>query len=419
MERKKIIDFFHGFVDFEYVQPPIKRIGAISANGFVKEIKYERNGYLAHAVLKSSVKPNSDNLVYEYIVGQFINQVSRSFPCFVETYGLYYYKNANAWKHMRDTSTIRTNVLRDSLQLQDPKDVFNYSKMCAKSKFACILIQHLNHVKSFGDIFKHRSYNDPLIIHFLLYEALFVFYQIYLPLTILRNSFTHYDLHHDNVLLYEPVHGKYIEYHYHYKEGSKLQFKSKYIVKIIDYGRSFFQFISTRTDLNPLDIYKGLCSEKNCSPCGENFGFTWLEEDRSKDNQSYFINSLYSNQSHDMRLLYNFHTNFISQHNYSKQDMNPEEMIIYDDMKQMLSKIVYGVHLKDKGKNYGTIEAKHSGLPDKIYYVGDIEKALREIIMTNPYVKIMNDHIYSDPNNKIGDMYIYTDGSPMRFEPKK
>ena len=86
-ERKKIFDFFDGFTKFDYLKS-IKAIGAVSANGFVKELEYEREGYIAHAILKSSKEKDADNLMYEYLIGASINVVLlKFFPCFIETYG--------------------------------------------------------------------------------------------------------------------------------------------------------------------------------------------------------------------------------------------------------------------------------------------------------------------------------------------
>jgi len=44
-ESEKIKDFFNGFVNFDFIVKPIKKIGEPSTNGFVHEIKYEREGY--------------------------------------------------------------------------------------------------------------------------------------------------------------------------------------------------------------------------------------------------------------------------------------------------------------------------------------------------------------------------------------
>ena len=420
-QRKKIIEFFHGFVEFEYVVPPIKRIGTVSANGFVREIKYERNGYIAHAVLKSSVTEKSDNLAYEYIVGQFVNHLAKSFPCFVETYGLYYYKDNKAWKHIKDTDKITTaNVLKDSLEYQSPSQVNDYGKMCINAKYASILIQHLNNVKSFGSIFEHNKYNSPEALHFLLYDSLFVFYQIYFTLAAIKESFTHYDLHRDNVLLYEPIKGKYIEYHYYPRSGApKVQFKSKYIVKIIDYGRSFYKYSRKRNETNPPDFFNELCAQPLCDPeCGAKVGFSWLDDSKDTTGDSYYINSYYSNQSHDLRLVSNFYTDILSKHPYVKEYSTELEKNILGDIIKLLQKVTYGIGIVSPvHRKFGTREITRSGLPDKIYNVSDMEKALREYIQQNPYIGLLNDHEYSNPDNKIGDMYIYADGSVMRFEP--
>lgn len=138
--------------------------------------------------------------------------------------------------------------------------------MCQQSKYAAILIQHLKNVRTLG---------DSLTSNFIIYDLLFVLYQIYMPLSLLKYTFTHYDLHNDNVLLFEPIKGKYIEYHYHLQTNEIVNFKSPYIVKIIDYGRSYFS--PEHPDLNPTDIYNHLCSEPACSPkCGSKSGFTFL-----------------------------------------------------------------------------------------------------------------------------------------------
>ena len=63
-ERKKILDFFNGFSKFDYLKS-VKAIGGVSENGFIKELEYEREGYKAHAILKSSRKKSADNLMYE------------------------------------------------------------------------------------------------------------------------------------------------------------------------------------------------------------------------------------------------------------------------------------------------------------------------------------------------------------------
>jgi hypothetical protein len=71
-------------------------------------------------------------------------------------------------------------------------------------------------------------------------ELKYILFQIYYTLVYLENEFTHYDLHWENILLHKLSYNTYIEYNYILNDGTLINFKSKYIVKIIDYGRSFY-----------------------------------------------------------------------------------------------------------------------------------------------------------------------------------
>jgi len=403
-DSKKIIDFFDGFTNFNYVKLPVIQIGSPSANGFVKQIEYEKSGYNAYSVLKSSIDKGSDNLVYEYIVGQFINKASKFFPCFVETYGLYYYKDQASWKTSKNTSVINTNILKDILELQTT--VYDYRKMCKESKYAAILIQHLKNV---------RTLKQRLTSNFIIHDLLFVLYQIYMPLSVLKQTFTHYDLHTDNVLLFEPIKGKYIEYQYHLQNGEIVKFKSPYIVKIIDYGRSYFS--PEPPDLNPTNIYNHLCAEPSCSPkCGSKSGFSFFNPYRKKEIDDWYINTNFSNQSHDLKIL-KFISTKIEHNNFKGIDakwktyLDPLVKIITGASQQ------YGEGIIAPEKFYGTKEILTSGLPSsKINNVTDAEAALRQIILYQGSAKKLNDLNYK-PEHKIGDIHVYTDGTLMKFVP--
>lgn len=93
-EKDKLERFFE-FNSFAYAKPVQKRIGNPSQNGFVREVHYEREGYHADAILKSSIKKTSDSLTYEYMIGKSLNRVNRWLPSFVETYGLFHYIDSN------------------------------------------------------------------------------------------------------------------------------------------------------------------------------------------------------------------------------------------------------------------------------------------------------------------------------------
>ena len=74
-------------------------------------------------------------------------------------------------------------------------------------------------------------------------------------------------------------------------DTSPITFHSRYIVKIIDYGRCYIK------DNN---IYQDLCDA--CIKCGYDKGYSWLKNTPPEDlKSSYYTTSLYPNVSHDLR----------------------------------------------------------------------------------------------------------------------
>lgn len=387
-ENDKIKQLFQGFTQFKFVEPPIKRIGAESMNGFVNEIKYSRYEYHAYAVLKSCLELDNDNLMYEYIVGQYVNKLNKIYPCFVETYGLFLYKDHIKWSNVKKNNIVSTNILKDSIDIITP----TYDIACTKSKYLAILIQHIKNATTLGS-----KINDT---NFINHDLMNILFQIYIPLTARMNEFTHYDLHGDNILLYEPEKGKYIQYYYHFADGTATEFKSLYIAKIIDYGRSYFK--DEKTDSKA--IYKEMCEaevdgKKICgSNCGEYYGFGWLKPEKN-DGENDYIVSQKSNVSHDLLLARHIYIRIT----HSIPDNNP--------IKNILAQIVY--RALSRGLPRGTNEIKESGIKDKkINNIQDLS------IKLNQYVKEQqqkNNEIYAQ-YEKMGDLHVYMDGSrPMEF----
>ena len=394
----EINGFFKGFTDFTYALSPIKQIGAVSVNGFVKEITYEKEGYKANAILKSARKASSDNLVYEYLVGiKYVNRVMKYLPCFLETYGLYYYSSPLEWTIMSGTGPVHSSNLK-KLELQSAID---YSRACRESKYAAVLIQHLKNARSMRHYISGNKYNL-----FMKRDMLYVLFVIYHALSSISKTFAHYDLHDDNVLVYEPQKGKYIKYHYHHKDGTETTFHSPYIPKIIDYGRSFFD----NGNLNARKIYDKIRLEKDCEPnAGENFGFSWL-------NPKPFvtISSSKKNESHDLRLL-KIVQGSIEHIILNTSDPDPNEST-YVETEKLLSKIVYGVSIKEsRQKGYGTKENLKI-TSRKIYNVNGAYLALKAVIQ-KPQLIAENDMNYFRPDDLIGTLHIYDDQQPMKYEP--
>jgi hypothetical protein len=383
-EEDKIKKFFNGFVDFQYAVSR-RRVGSVSVNGFVYEITYERDDYLAHAVLKSSSRAQADNLSYEFFVGKIINKhFLKKFPCFNETYGLYQYKHTDNYDEMKSGN--KSMSLQDAISLVTSPDI----KMeCEKSQYLALLTQNIKNAKSFksmltSDFLKTRGFANDVA------SCLF---QVYFALAEVANQFTHYDLHHDNVLIYEPVAGKYIQYKYICSDGKVCKFKSRFLVKIIDYGRSFI--LEPGTSEGSLAEYNRVCAEPACvSTCGDEVGYAWMDP---APNQ-YFLNTTKRNSSHDLWLLaimFDVHSA-----RFPKK------------LKDLLSNVQYG-------NDVGTEEDLEEGYPEFINNVVDAMKFLRDYLNEPDEVK-MNNYFHSDNYTldvtKLGDLVVES-GKDMIYTP--
>jgi len=397
-ETATIKKHFEGFVKFDYLSKPAKRIGAVSNNGFVKLLTYENEKYIAHAILKSSVRKGADNLYYEYLVGKFINKVALRFPCFVETYGMFSYRNSEIYTKVKNHNETSVNEINNGL-VEYPPDNNSYtlSSSCENSLYAALLIQHIKDAENLSDKCDKVYFVDN--------DLLYALFQIYMPLSTLANTFTHYDLHPENVLLYQPVKDSYIHYHYHMQDESIVSFYSSFIVKIIDYGRSFFNDTENHgISGSSKKIYEKICELTDCRPsCGQKVGYGWLENtNKSNAKDAYYISSQKHNNAHDLRLL-----NIIgkSKIDYFKKMSKIVEMY-NPDLFELCNKVKYSMM-------YGTPEMTKSGLPKKIYSVMDACHALQDMII-RPSNQIKNAEYYSG-KSKLGDMHVYEDGRPIRF----
>jgi hypothetical protein len=418
-EADKIKKHFDDFDNFDLLSKPAKQIGAESANGFVKDLTYEKDGYVANAILKSSVSVKADNLLYEGLVGQFLNKQGKRFPCFLETYGIYQYRpKESAYLEMRSKILSDPAVLKLGLKKLHRVHPVNLEFACEHSQYMAVLIQHLNNAETFHDLLDNNKFVGQ--------DLLNVLYQLYMPLAHLAKNFTHFDLHYSNVLLYEPVKGKYIQYHYHKTNSAGeptdiTSFKCRYIAKIIDYGRCFFNDEENPGFTgNSKGVYTEVCSADKCDNCGLAVGFGRLAT-RTKPQlaKASFIYSQQANQSHDLRLLYMT----LCELKLRRKTDAAGPLII-----AALEKVVYGKGitltkqqtdllkvLPDKWVYYGTKENKTSGLPQKVNNVIDAYKELERLVSIIGF-KNANEYYYKSLD-KLGDLHIYDNGRPMRYVP--
>jgi hypothetical protein len=430
VNRKKINHIFDRFVTTKFMISPIKQIGKTSKNGFVKEIRYSHDDYTASAVLKSSKRVSADNLLYEYLVGQFINEQCSLFPCFIETYGLFYYKDADHWDLFSKKRKIDAEKFADALELHSSsvEGKIDFAKACQHSKHIAILTQFIHGATSLNFYIDNGSLDYTA--YQMVYQLPYILYQVYFPLSMLADNFTHYDLHSNNIVLYRPAKGKYIEYMYHLSDGKILTFKTPYLVKIIDYGRSFFKY-RTAGKKGSLEIYDDICKEAECEyleqnyktgktekySCGKKYGFSWLAKLKNPNLSTHYIQSSVANMSHDLRMLYITRHTLLEKgaHAFNLANRSTTEKAASTLIHEFIDKVNYEAGEKIDDISYGTKALPTSGLPSRINNVHDAERGLRELI-EHPVLLKCNDFKYYNLENRLGILHIYTDGTQMKFE---
>jgi hypothetical protein len=356
-----IYRYFNKFVDFSMTVGDLHKI-AEGRTGHVAEVHYKRGDYSAYAVLKSmgNMRGDGDNLAYEYIVGvHFINHIFKFFPCFIYTYGLFKYNTPTDHESVLQGSVASADLSRMLTRLPYSITPSLIRRACGNKAELCLLVQHLHKVQTLkhyldaaneGDT---RFLNDLPKILFILYHAL----------DALKSVFTHYDFHYKNVLIYELP--RVTEFRYEYPDGV-VTFKMKYLPKIVDYGRCYFNYAQNKSvkQLSSEDVRAKICSTEMCMPCTKQYGLRFLTTDTFGDGHTQVRKK---NISHDLRLLYM---------------IDKEYRLIFDDtaIQQELRALVARVKYDYK---YSTSEQLES-VGDKIYNVSDAHIALKRLVEAYP-----------------------------------
>jgi len=324
-----LINFYFDNMSYKNAIEPIRPIGLNSVNGFIREVTHEKDGYFTKTLLKSSRHEYSDNLMYEYLVGQYINKLNKKFPCFLHTYACYKYDSIGHYnKFARNKQNVqelnKLKLLHTSTQLTTPSKFKQIIKnSCEINKMACISIQYFENAISLFELVK-KNVKD---IQFMEHEFIYLLAQICIPLGILSKTFTHNDLHAENVLIYTIPNNKFVTMTYNTHLGV-ITFKTKYICKIVDYGRSYFS--DTAANINSSQVINSLCGTPACgvactkstcikgdsgmNACGKNVGYGFSDHELTQAN--YNTSILINNSINDMGLIH-FLANYIYQSSYN------------------------------------------------------------------------------------------------------
>ena len=239
-----------------------------------------------------------------------------------------------------------------------------------------------------------------------------------MPLATLSETFTHYDLHCGNVLIYEPVPGKYIDYRYMLDDGSIVEFKSRYIAKIIDYGRAFFKDDSNEEiSGSSKSIYDTICKnipECDDGPedyCGKDKGFS------SFDNGiGYSIDSCVRNRTHDLLLLYRI-KKILKHPSLSDKDSNRFLQNIFNNLEYGNEVALEEEEIRTGNRKieFGSVEKLSDDtndiFPERINNVIDAHNALKTAVLQ---YKIRND-LDHQALTSFGSLTIYQSGRPIKF----
>jgi hypothetical protein len=224
--------------------------------------------------------------------------------------------------------------------------------------------------------------------HFFKYDLLSILFQVYCPLALLKDHFTHYDLHPDNILLYSAKDNHYFLCHYHLPDSNDvISFRTKFIAKIIDYGKCFFN--DTETGTNSKKIQEALCEIKQCDPdCGKNFGFHILNNkhdhrDSTKRNVSFDLLALKTIKD----ALSSIKTLFNEDNKNGEYPFNFEEINVeLHNLLWSFVKFNNGIEIYDSSKMNSRNQHNYSS--NNIYNVDDAYKRITGLMKSEKQIKL-------------------------------
>ncbi len=319
---KMVKTHFKSFLDFSLInKEKIRRVSG-GSNGFVYETPFEKGNMTTTTILKISSTGIGDNLFYEAFVGMYyINFQCLYYPLFLETYSTFkispeMHQNFIADPKDFDTSkiiivpgktlhhVITPSEYHKNINRNDDKFKEFITNSCINPQLNACLMQYIPNAITLQ---KHLAANisSKNVEHSTKYilDTLFVIlFQIYSVLSYIRKEFTHYDLHIQNVLIYELPKGETIELIYYNDDNYrklKCHIHTNIIVKLIDYGRCHTPKSKKYIDLVcKIPECKGFDDQMK-NTCGSESGYLMIAK---KKNYTFMLPSL-KNESADIRLI--------------------------------------------------------------------------------------------------------------------
>jgi tRNA A-37 threonylcarbamoyl transferase component Bud32 len=216
-------------------------------------------------IIKTSQNNKADNLAYEYLVGEWLNQYTSKYDCFLRTYTLYYTDTQTIYQTSKYTRIKKLLENRDKkiknlakTYKTTTQDVGEIRSIICGEHTNLLLVQEFVKGKTFYDYLMEKTLSD--------HDIWCILYQIYYPLSqLVKRDFYHGDLHVKNVLIKEvPYKNTY--------NGFKIN--CNYRAYMIDYGRSIYPY--TYEDLVEVD-------PNNIQTCGLGYVLYNYQKTANKD----------------------------------------------------------------------------------------------------------------------------------------
>ena len=261
-----------------------------------------------------------DNNYREFVVGQCVNKFKIHSPNWIYTFCTWSYLDNDETKEklklVRYGMPFKWDFIKDLINKENityslDTNIMSHDKIekgCLNKNLSSIVIEYLPNAISLKKYLSSDAFN---IVDFVA-----IMFQVYAALVSVKDEFTHYDLHPENILLITLRNDTLFTY----VKGdlftnTDIVFKSKYIPVIIDYGRSYVNCVdsgsnaisakqmtkiacSTRCNTLPNNVHDASCDLTNA-------GYFGTIQDKHAVHKMHdtYIDINHLNNSHDLRLI--------------------------------------------------------------------------------------------------------------------
>jgi hypothetical protein len=319
IKEKEIIEKYD-FNRYDLFITPINRVGNPSANGFVNKIfiKNLKDNKKFVTIMKNSVSRDADNNYYEYVTGRCINKLKKYFPNFIYTFR-FLNLNSELKEGLKNSNFTNVKKFEDSESKENEDNLLSYKNIgngCKNNDKASIMIEYIQNSLSIDELLKDNEFNANKNV-----EVFNILFQLYALLSSLKDIYTHYDLHYNNVMFVKVPDNKVVSITYTINDKHYLIF-THFIPVIIDYGRSHISCLklneSKETNLINSKLFSEIaCENPECNSKAKpycNMYNSGLIVDRdsnesySKHENFYSIDVRHTNQTIDLRFINLFMT---------------------------------------------------------------------------------------------------------------